>query len=34
MNIILWIFQILLGLLFMFSGAMKFIMPYACLTLT
>lgn len=28
MNIMLWIFQILLGLLFVFSGVMKFIMPY------
>lgn len=28
MNIVLWIFQILLGLLFMFSGVMKFVMPY------
>jgi uncharacterized membrane protein YphA (DoxX/SURF4 family) len=26
MNIVLWILQILLGLLFMFSGSMKFIM--------
>ncbi|HEY2847684.1 MAG TPA: DoxX family protein [Pyrinomonadaceae bacterium] len=26
MNILLWILQILLGLLFMFSGSMKFIM--------
>jgi len=26
MNIVLWILQILLGLLFMFSGTMKFIM--------
>ena len=29
MNILLWILQILVGLLFMFSGAMKFVMPYA-----
>jgi uncharacterized membrane protein YphA (DoxX/SURF4 family) len=29
MNIILWILQILVGLLFIFSGAMKFVMPYA-----
>lgn len=28
MNIVLWIVQILLGLLFVFSGVMKFIMPY------
>lgn len=28
MNIFLWILQILIGLLFMFAGAMKFIMPY------
>ena len=27
MNIILWIIQVLLGLLFLFSGSMKFIMP-------
>lgn len=27
MNILLWIIQILLGLLFIFSGAMKFVMP-------
>jgi uncharacterized membrane protein YphA (DoxX/SURF4 family) len=29
MNILLWILQILLGLLFMFSGAMKFVMTVA-----
>ncbi len=29
MNILLWIVQILLGLLFLFSGAMKFVMPVA-----
>ncbi len=29
MNVILWILQILVGLLFMFSGVMKFLMPYA-----
>ena len=29
MNIILWIVQIIVGLLFIFSGAMKFMMPYA-----
>lgn len=28
MNIALWIFQFLIGLLFIFSGAMKFVMPY------
>lgn len=28
MNILLWIVQILIGLLFIFSGAMKFVMPY------
>lgn len=28
MNIVLWIFQILLGLLFIFSGVMKFFVPY------
>lgn len=28
MNIALWIVQILLALLFLFSGVMKFIMPY------
>ena len=28
MNIILWILQILLGLLFLLAGAMKFVMPY------
>lgn len=28
MNILLWILQILLGLLFIFSGVMKFVMPY------
>jgi uncharacterized membrane protein YphA (DoxX/SURF4 family) len=27
MNILLWIIQILLGLLFLFSGSMKFVMP-------
>ena len=27
MNIVLWIIQILLALLFLFAGAMKFIMP-------
>ena len=27
MNILLWIFQILLGLLFIFAGASKFFMP-------
>src|SRR4051812_11349976 len=29
MNIILWILQILVGLVFIMSGTMKFIMPYA-----
>ena len=29
MNILLWIVQILVGLLFFFSGVMKFLMPYA-----
>jgi uncharacterized membrane protein YphA (DoxX/SURF4 family) len=29
MNILLWILQILLGLLFIFSGAMKFVMTVA-----
>ena len=29
MNILLWIVQILLGLLFLFSGVMKFVMPYS-----
>lgn len=29
MNILLWIVQILLALLFLFAGSMKFIMPYA-----
>jgi putative oxidoreductase len=28
MNIVLWIVQILLALLFLFSGSMKFFMPY------
>jgi len=28
MNYLLWALQILLGLLFVFSGVMKFIMPY------
>jgi len=28
MNIVLWIVQILLALLFIFSGVVKFIMPY------
>lgn len=28
MNILLWIVQILVGLLFMFSGVSKFMMPY------
>jgi uncharacterized membrane protein YphA (DoxX/SURF4 family) len=28
MNILLWILQILLGLLFIFSGVTKFLMPY------
>ncbi|MEO6393304.1 MAG: DoxX family protein [Pyrinomonadaceae bacterium] len=32
MNILLWILQILLGLLFMFAGATKFIMSYADMT--
>ena len=27
MNIILWILQVLLGLLFIFAGVMKFVMP-------
>jgi len=27
MNVILWILQVLLGLLFIFAGVMKFIMP-------
>lgn len=27
MNIVLWIIQILLGLFFLFSGVMKFVMP-------
>jgi uncharacterized membrane protein YphA (DoxX/SURF4 family) len=29
MNILLWIIQVLLGLLFMFTGVMKFLMPVA-----
>ena len=29
MNILLWIIQVLVGLLFIFSGVMKFVMPYA-----
>ena len=29
MNILLWIVQILVGLLFIFSGVTKFMMPYA-----
>ncbi|MEO6050440.1 MAG: DoxX family protein [Pyrinomonadaceae bacterium] len=29
MNILLWIVQILLALLFIFSGVMKFVIPYA-----
>ncbi len=29
MNILLWIVQVLLALLFLMSGVMKFIMPYA-----
>lgn len=29
MNILLWIVQILLALLFLMSGVMKFLMPYA-----
>ena len=32
MNILLWIVQILVGLLFMFSGVMKFVMPYSEMT--
>src|SRR6478672_1003542 len=32
MNILLWIVQILLGLLFVFSGSMKFIMPVEQMT--
>lgn len=32
MNIVLWILQILLGLLFMFAGTMKFVMPYSVMT--
>ena len=28
MNIVLWIFQILLALLYLFSGTIKFVMPY------
>jgi uncharacterized membrane protein YphA (DoxX/SURF4 family) len=32
MNILLWIVQILLGLLFIFSGVTKFIMSYAEMT--
>jgi uncharacterized membrane protein YphA (DoxX/SURF4 family) len=28
MNIVLWVLQILLALLFLFSGVMKFLMPY------
>ena len=29
MNIVLWIVQILLALLFLFAGSMKFVMPYS-----
>ncbi|CAN5318297.1 DoxX family protein [soil metagenome] len=29
MNIVLWIVQILVGLLFILSGVMKFVMPYS-----
>jgi len=29
MNIVLWIVQVLVGLLFMMSGVMKFVMPYS-----
>ena len=29
MNILLWIIQVLLALLFLFSGSMKFVMPVA-----
>ena len=29
MNIVLWIVQVLLALLFLFSGSMKFVLPYA-----
>lgn len=29
MNILLWIFQFLMGLLFIFAGVMKFLMPVA-----
>jgi hypothetical protein len=29
MNILLWIVQVLLALLFLFAGTMKFIMPYS-----
>ncbi len=32
MTYVLWIIQALLGLLFLFSGAMKFIMPVAEMT--
>ena len=32
MNIVLWILQILLGLLFVFSGVMKFVMTYDQMT--
>lgn len=32
MNILLWIVQILVGLLFIFSGVMKFVMPYSEMT--
>jgi uncharacterized membrane protein YphA (DoxX/SURF4 family) len=32
MNILLWIVQILLALLFLFSGVMKFVMSYADMT--
>jgi uncharacterized membrane protein YphA (DoxX/SURF4 family) len=32
MNILLWILQILLALLYIFSGVMKFLMPYEKMT--
>src|SRR3954470_17896220 len=32
MNILLWIVQVLVGLLFVFSGVMKFVMSYADMT--
>lgn len=32
MNIVLWIVQILLALLYLFSGVMKFVLPYEKMT--